>query len=63
MQQCRSTGLQAVLDVTQAAQRQRAVVRIVIGCTESVINQITVTGLDTVLAWRNTVQDALRTPL
>jgi hypothetical protein len=39
-----------------------AVVRIVIGRTEPVINQITVTGLDTVLALRNTVHDALRTP-
>jgi anti-sigma B factor antagonist len=57
-----STGLQALLDVTQAAQRRRAVVRIVIDCTGPVISQITVTGLDTVLALRDTVQDALRTP-
>lgn len=57
-----STGLQALLDVTQAAQRRRAFVRIVIDCTGPVMSQITVTGLDTVLALRDTVEDALRTP-
>ena len=57
-----STGLQALLDVTQAAQRRRAFVRIVIDCTGPVMSQITGTGLDTVLVLRDTVQDALRTP-
>ena len=58
-----STGLQALLDVTQAAQQRRAFVRIVIDSTGPVIRLITVTGLVTVLALCDTVEDALRTPL
>jgi len=58
-----STGLQVLLDVTQAAQRRRAFVRIVIDRTGPVIRLITVTGPITVLALYDTVEDALRTPL
>ena len=55
-----SQGLQALVDVTQAAQRRREPLRIVVDHTRTVTRPIVVTGLDGVLALFNTVDDALQ---
>ena len=57
-----SQGLQALVDVTQAAQRRREPLRIVVDHTRTVTRPIVVTGLDGVLALFNTVDDALQAP-
>ena len=54
-----SRGLQALVDATQAAQRQREPLRIVVDHTRPVIRPIQVTGLDAVLALYDTVEDAV----
>jgi anti-sigma B factor antagonist len=57
-----SQGLQALVDVTQAAQRRREPLRIVVDHNRPVIRPIEVTGLDEVLALFDTVEDALDSP-
>lgn len=57
-----SQGLQALVDVTQAARRRREPLRIVVDHTRPVIRPIEVTGLDNVLALFDTVEDALHSP-
>jgi anti-sigma B factor antagonist len=54
-----SQGLQALVEVTLAAQRRRDPLAIVVDHTRPVIRPIEVTGLDDVLALFNTVEDAL----
>jgi len=54
-----SQGLQALVDVTLAAQRRRQPLQIVVDHTRPVIRPVEVTGLDDVLALFNTVEDAL----
>jgi anti-sigma B factor antagonist len=54
--------LQALVDVTQAAQRRREPLRIVVDHNRPVIRPIEVTGLDEVLALFDTVEDALDSP-
>jgi anti-sigma B factor antagonist len=57
-----SQGLQALVDVTQAAQRRREPLRIVVDNTRPVIRPIELTGLDNVLALFDTVEEALHPP-
>lgn len=57
-----SQGLQALVDVTQAAQRCREPLRLVVDHTRPVIHPIKVTGLDDFLALFDTVEDALHAP-
>lgn len=57
-----SKGLQALVDVTKAAQRRREPLRIVVDNTRPVIRPIEVTGLDDVLALFDTIGDALHAP-
>lgn len=57
-----STGLQALVEVTQAARRRRQPLRIVVDHTRPVIRPLKLTGLDDVLALFNTIDDALRAP-
>jgi anti-sigma B factor antagonist len=54
-----SQGLQALVDVTLAAQRRRKPLPIVVDHTRPVICPMEVTGLDDVLALFNTVEDVL----
>ena len=54
-----SQGLQALVEVTLAAQQRREPLAIVVDHTRPVIRPIEVTGLDEVLALFNTVEDAL----
>ena len=54
-----SRGLQVLVDVTQAAQRQRELLRIVVDHVRPVIRPIEVTGLDEVLALFDSIEDAL----
>jgi anti-sigma B factor antagonist len=56
-----SQGLQALVDVTQAAQQSRHPLPIVVDHTRPVIRPIQITGLDEVLALFNSVEDALHT--
>jgi anti-sigma B factor antagonist len=51
-------GLQAFVDVTQAARRRREPLRIVVNHTRPVIRPIQLTGLDDVLALFDTVDAA-----
>jgi anti-sigma B factor antagonist len=55
-----SPGLQALVDVTQAAQQRREPLRLVVGHTRPVIRPIQVTGLDKVLALFDTIEQALQ---
>jgi anti-sigma B factor antagonist len=57
-----SQGLQALVDVTRAAQRRREPLRIVVDNTRPVIRPIELTRLDNVLALFDTVEDALHSP-
>jgi anti-sigma B factor antagonist len=57
-----SQGLQALVDVTQAAQRRHEPLRIVVDHTRPVIRPIEMTRLDNVLALFDTVEDALHPP-
>ena len=57
-----SQGLQALVEVTWAAQRRREPLPIVVDHTRPVVRPIEVTGLDEVLALFNTVEDALPAP-
>ena len=57
-----SHGLQALVDVTLAAQRRREPLAIVVDHTRPVVRPIEVTGLDDVLALFHTVEDALVAP-
>ena len=54
-----SQGLQALMDVTHAAQQRRTLLSIVVDHTRPVIRPIEVTGLDNALALFHTVEDAL----
>jgi anti-sigma B factor antagonist len=55
-----SPGLQALVDVTNAAHRRREPLRIVVDQNRPVIRPIQVTGLDSVLALFDTVEQAMR---
>ena len=55
-----SPGLQALVDVTEAAQRRRDPLRIVVDNTRPVIRPIEVTGLERVLALFDTVEEAMQ---
>ena len=57
-----SQGLQALVEVTLAAQQRRTPLPIVVDHTRPVIRPIEVTGLDGVLALFHTVEDALHAP-
>ena len=57
-----SQGLQALVEVTQTAQRRHEPLPIVIDRTRPVIRPIEITGLDDVLALFNTIEDALQAP-
>ena len=57
-----SQGLQALVEVTLAAQQRREPLAIVVDHTRPVVRPIEVTGLDEVLALFNTVEDALLAP-
>lgn len=57
-----SEGLQALVEVTQTAQRRREPLPVVVDHTRPVIRPIQVTGLDDVLALFDTVEDALHAP-
>jgi anti-sigma B factor antagonist len=54
-----SQGLQALIDVTQAAQQRRTPLLLVVDHTRPVIRPIELTGLDDILALFHTVEDAL----
>ena len=54
-----SPGLQALVDVTYAAQRRREPLRIVVDENRPVIRPIHITGLDNVLALFDTVEHAM----
>jgi len=54
-----SQGLQALVEVTLAAQQRREPLAIVVDHTRPVLHPIKVTGLDDVLALFNTVEDAV----
>lgn len=56
-----SQGLQALVDATQAAQRRREPLRIVVDHTRPVIRPIELTGLDDFLTLFHTVDQALCT--
>jgi anti-sigma B factor antagonist len=55
-----SRGLQALVEVTEAADQRREPLHIVVDHTRPVIRPIQVTGLDEVLALFDTVEDALQ---
>jgi anti-sigma B factor antagonist len=55
-----SDGLQALLDVTQTAQRRREPLPIVVDHTRPVIRPIEITGLENALALFTSVDDALQ---
>lgn len=55
-----SPGLQALVDATQAAQRRREPLRLVVDENRPVVRPIQVTGLDSVLALFDTVEEALQ---
>lgn len=57
-----SHGLQALIEVTQTAQRRREPLRIAVDHTRPVIRPIEVTGLDNVLALFDTVEKAMHAP-
>jgi anti-sigma B factor antagonist len=54
-----SAGLQALVDVTEAAQQRREPLRIVVDHNRPVIHPIKIIGLDHVLALYDTVEQAL----
>jgi len=54
-----SPGLQALVDVTEAAQQRREPLRIVVDHNRPVIHPIKITGLGHVLALYDTVEQAL----
>ena len=55
-----SPGLQALVDVTEAAQQRREPLRIVVDHTRPVIRPLQITGLGQVLALYDTVEQALQ---
>ncbi len=55
-----SPGLQALVDVTNAARRRREPLRIVVDQNRPVIRPIQITGLDSVLALFDTVEHAMQ---
>ena len=54
-----STGLSVLLEAAQQAQRQGQLLRVIVGTNAVVTRPIEVTGLDQVLALRDSVHDAL----
>jgi anti-sigma B factor antagonist len=54
-----SPGLQALVDVTETAQQRREPLRLVVDHTRPVLRPLQITGLDTVLALYDTVEQAL----
>jgi anti-sigma B factor antagonist len=54
-----SPGLQTLVDVTETAQQRREPLRLVVDHTRPVLRPLQITGLDTVLALYDTVEQAL----
>jgi anti-sigma B factor antagonist len=57
-----SPGLQALVDVTEAAKQRREPLRIVVDHNRPVIRPLQITGLGDVLALYDTVEQALQPP-
>lgn len=56
-----SSGLRALIDITEAARQRDAPLRLVVGHTRAVIRPIQTTGLDGVLVLFDTIEQALQT--
>lgn len=57
-----STGLQTLVDISQALQQRPEPLRLVVDHTRPVIHPLKITGLHEILALFNTVHDALQKP-